>query len=67
MAVSLSVRELSVSDIMFFSTIVTVLQTKFILKCLFNSLVYFIGLQVIRNEGQYLIWFIFIKLLFFLI
>ena len=40
-----SAREMS--NIMLFSTIVTVSQIKFTLKCLLNSLFYFIGLLVI--------------------
>ena len=59
--------ETSASNIMLLSTIVTVSQMKFIFKCLLNSLVYFIGLLVIRNERHYLVWFIFIELLLFLI
>ena len=59
-----SARETSASNIMFLSTIVTVSQIKFTLKCLLNSLLCFIGLLVIRNEQQYLVLFIFIKLLF---
>ena len=43
-------RNVGIKHIMLFSTIVTFLQIKFILKCLFNLLVYFIGLLVIRNE-----------------
>ena len=62
-----SARETLTSNIILLSTIVTVSQIKFALKCLLNSLLYFIGLLVIRNEQQYLIWFIFIKLLFILI
>ena len=53
--------------VMLFSIIVTVSQIKFTLKCLLNSLHYFIGLLVIRNEQQYLVCFVFIKLLFILI
>ena len=36
-------------------------------KIQINSLFYFIDLLVLRNERQYLAWFIFIKLLFILI
>ena len=53
-------REMSASN-MLLSTIVTVPQTKFTLKCLLNSLLYFIGLLVTINERQYLVWFIFIN------
>ena len=42
--------ETSTLNIMLLSTIVTVSQIKFTLKCLLNSLPYFIGLLVIRNE-----------------
>ena len=53
---------------MFLSTIVAVSQIKFTLKCLLNSLLYCIGLLIIRNGRQYLAWFIilFIKLLLIL-
>ena len=59
---SASVCETSPSNMTLLSTIVTVSQIK--LDCLLNSLLYFIGLLVTRNERQYLVWFIFIKLLF---
>ena len=35
-------------------------RNKLILKCILNSLLYFTGLVFIRNERQYLVWFIFI-------
>ena len=57
-------RKTSASNIMLLSTIVTVSQIKFTLKCLINSLLYLIGLLVLRNKRQYVVWFIFIKLLF---
>ena len=41
----------SVSNIiMLLSNCLTVLEIKLIFKCLLNSLLYFIGLLVIRNE-----------------
>ena len=46
--------ETSVSNIILLPTIVTVSIIKFTLKCLLYSLLYFIGLLVIRNK-QY-IW-----------
>ena len=53
-----SAVEMSASNVMLLSTIVTVSQIKFTLKCLLISLLYFIDFLVIINEQQYLVWFI---------
>ena len=60
-------RKTSASNIMVISAIVTVSQIKFTLKCFLNSLLYFIGLLGVKNERQYLVWYIFITLLFIII
>ena len=65
--VAASACETLASNMMLISTIVTVSQIKFTFKRLLNSLLYFIGLIVIRNEQQYLARFMFIKFLVFII